>query len=275
MRGAEEPRGVETQAVSAVLATERPYTARSVLASTLLGSEPPALPARLLVRVGELFDISEGTARVAISRMTSAGELVADDGTYRLAGHLLERQARQAVARHALTNPWSGSWRVEVVSVGAPRSAAERAELRVAMAALRLAEWREGVWLRPDNLPRDATGTPDAVVRGQCQRLDARPEDPADELASQLWDLAGWAGRARTLGRALAELQGRLERRDTSALPAGFVVSAAVLRHFLADPLLPAELLTAEWPGLDLRDAYERYDRAFKETWRQAFHQSR
>jgi phenylacetic acid degradation operon negative regulatory protein len=227
------------------------------------------------VRVGELFGISEGTARVAISRMTSAGELVADDGTYRLAGHLLERQARQAVARHALTNPWSGTWRLEVVAAGAPRSAAERSELRAAMTALRLAEWREGVWLRPDNLPRDASGPREAVVRAQCQRLDATPEDDAGELAAQLWDLSGWARRARTLVRAIAELQERLDLRDTGALPAGFVVSAAVLRHFLADPLLPVELLPKEWPGPELRQAYERYDRAFKDTWRQAFHQPR
>ena len=70
-------------------------TARSVIASTLLGIEPPRLPTLLLVRSGELFGISAGTTRVALSRMVAAGELEPDGNGYRLAGHLLDRQARQ------------------------------------------------------------------------------------------------------------------------------------------------------------------------------------
>jgi phenylacetic acid degradation operon negative regulatory protein len=49
------------------------------------------------------------------------------------------------------------------------------------------------------------------------------------------------------------------------------VLSAAVLRHLLADPLLPSDLLTASWMGDELREHYERYDTAFKEVWRAWF----
>ena len=38
----------------------RPLTARSVIASTLLGVDPPRLPTQALVRSGELFGLSEG-----------------------------------------------------------------------------------------------------------------------------------------------------------------------------------------------------------------------
>ncbi|HKY75862.1 MAG TPA: PaaX domain-containing protein, C- domain protein, partial [Acidimicrobiia bacterium] len=65
-----------------------PLTARSVLASVLLGTEPPWLPTRLLVRTAELFGIADGTARVALSRMASAGEAVPEGGGYRLVGRL-------------------------------------------------------------------------------------------------------------------------------------------------------------------------------------------
>ena len=41
-----------------------------------------------------------------------------------------------------------------------------------------------------------------------------------------------------------------------------------MLRHLLADPLLPSELLPADWPAARLRAEYDRYDRAFKERWR-------
>src|SRR5579862_9666620 len=78
---------------------DRPLTARSVVASTLLGVEPPRLPTRLLVRSGELFGISQGTTRVALSRMVAAGELVVEGNAHELAGRLLERQARQQASR--------------------------------------------------------------------------------------------------------------------------------------------------------------------------------
>ncbi len=50
-----------------------------------------------LVRLTGLFGISENRARVALSRMVAAGEATTDGcGGYRLAGHLVARQARQA-----------------------------------------------------------------------------------------------------------------------------------------------------------------------------------
>ena len=58
--------------------TRRPLTARSVIASTLLGVDPPRLPALALVRSGELFGLREGATRTALSRMAANGEVVAD-----------------------------------------------------------------------------------------------------------------------------------------------------------------------------------------------------
>jgi phenylacetic acid degradation operon negative regulatory protein len=69
-----------------------------------------------------------------------------------------------------------------------------------------------------------------------------------------LWDLPGWAARAVELESAL---------NDATDLPSTFMLAAAVLRHFLADPLLPAELLPADWPGARLRSRYEEFDRRF------------
>ena len=45
------------------------------------------------------------------------------------------------------------------------------------------------------------------------------------------------------------------------------MLSAAVLRHLQADPLLPDALLPGDWPGPGLRDAYEAYDADFKASW--------
>jgi phenylacetic acid degradation operon negative regulatory protein len=43
-------------------------------------------------------------------------------------------------------------------------------------------------------------------------------------------------------------------------------VSAAVLRHLLADPLLPEELLPAGWPGAELRALYDDFDTRYREV---------
>jgi phenylacetic acid degradation operon negative regulatory protein len=264
---APDPTGPEAAPASST----RPLTARSVVASTLLGMSPPRLPTLLLVRSGELFGISAGTTRVALSRMVAAGELEPDEGGYRLAGRLLVRQARQSASRRAAVRPWDGLWSMAVV-VDRRRTAPERSELREAMRVLRLAETREGVWLRPDNL--DGGHAPDAerVVDGQCRRFSSRPIDevPA-EVAARLWDLDGWADRAHALRAAMDRLVGRLEAGDTDALAPGFVTSASVLRHFLADPLLPAELVPPGWPGHALRADYDRYDHAFKTVWSEWF----
>jgi phenylacetic acid degradation operon negative regulatory protein len=252
----------------------KPMTARSVVASTLLGIEPPRLPARILVRSGELFGIAEGTTRVALSRMVAAGELAPDEDGYRLAGRLLDRQARQAASRRADTGRWDGTWELAVVRAEGPRRAADRASLRHALADLRLGELREGVWARPANLPADRSPEAGDAAARQC--LWARPATlrPAPDPAG-LWDLAGWAEDARVLGDEVADLLPRLEAGDTEALGDGFVTSAAVLRLLQRDPLLPDDLQPVGWPGDDLRRSYDRYDAAFKAVWRDWFSRER
>lgn len=242
-------------------------TARSVIASTLLGVVPPELPTRSLVATAEILGIAPGTARVAMSRMVAAGELEATEDGYRLAeGPLLARQARQTLSRSGPARPWDGGWRMAVATADG-RDATARADLRTATAALRFGALRDGVWLRPTNLPTGVLTGAEAQVTRQCTLLDARPDDPT-ELVDRLWDLDGWARRAEELLDSLVELQHGLDHAGPEALADGFVVSAAVLRHFQADPLLPPELLSADWPGPALRSAHERYDQAFKQTLR-------
>lgn len=248
----------------------RALTARSVIASTLLGMQPPRLPARLLVASGELFGIAEGTTRVALSRMVAAGELAADDGAYQLAGPLLARQARQEASRQPVTRAWSGAWRLHVVRPDR-RSAAARAELREAMRRLHVAERRDGVWLRPDNLDPHRLPDARAVVDAQCETFTATPDGDPEVLAGELWDLAAWAAQADALRVEVAGHLPAVAAGDTAELATGFVLDAAVLRHLLADPLLPPALLPDGWPGADLRREFDEYDRAYKAIWRTWF----
>lgn len=243
------PSAADGSAATGALAL-RPLTARSIVLSTLLGHHPPQLPARALVRVGALFGTAEGTVRVALTRMVAAGDLEQRGGAYRLTDRLLARQARQDDSRAPRTRGWDGGWEIAVVTSDR-RAAPERAALRQAMAALRLAELREGTWLRPANLVRARP----AVAAEQCAWFTGAPEGDPVRLAARLWDLDGWAARARLLSAALERADGPAER---------FTVAAAALRHLLADPVLPAPLLPPDWPGAELRRRYDAFEREFR-----------
>jgi phenylacetic acid degradation operon negative regulatory protein len=245
--------------------SEAPLTARSIVASTLLGLRPPSLGPAALVRAGEIFGIAEGTTRVALSRMLSAGELETDDGLYTLSGRLLDRMSRQDASRRPALKRWDGSWRTAVVTA-AGRTAAERADLRTAMRELRFAEVREGMWMRPDNLTADDAPRARAVADEQCMWMRSSVDDPRS-LAAELWDLAGWARRAQTLRRRMRTSRRELDEPTRAALREGFVLAAAVLRLMQADPLMPPDLLPDDWPGRALRADYDDYARIFATRW--------
>jgi phenylacetic acid degradation operon negative regulatory protein len=233
----------------------RPLTARSVILSVLLGTHPPFLPVRSLVRTAELFGISEGTTRVALSRLAADGDVAAEGGEYSLTARLAERQARQDEAVHPKTRDWTGAWEL-VIADPVVHSAAERAALGSDLEALRLAPLRPGVWARPDNLVREWPGSLD----GRAMRFIARPEPHGATAALEgIWDLAGWASTAERLTAGI----------EASSDPAeGFTLAAAIVRHLQQDPMLPAELLPDRWPGDRMRAAYGAYEGELREILR-------
>jgi phenylacetic acid degradation operon negative regulatory protein len=219
-------------------------TARSVVLSVLLGAHPACATAGELIRLTADFGIKETTLRVALTRMVGAGDLIRSADGYRLSDRLLGRQRRQDDAIDPRVRRWRGDWVVLIVTaVGG--DARTRAALRNAMHDKRFGELREGVWMRPDNLDLDL----DDDVAGRVRTLKARDAAPAG-LAAQLWDMPGWA---RTGHRLLDEMAA------ADDVPGRFVVAAAVVRHLLTDPVLPEELLPADWPGARLRAAYHDF----------------
>jgi phenylacetic acid degradation operon negative regulatory protein len=223
----------------------RPLSTRSVVLSLLLAVHPPELPVRELIRYVQPFGTAEPTLRVALSRMVAAGDLHRAGTAYRLSDRLVERQRRQDDAIDPPTRAWHGGWEMAVVTATG-RGPAQRAALRADLARLRLAELREGVWLRPANLRRAWPDHLGPVTR----RFVARPDEPEQVLVDTLWPVAGWAETATGLLAALA----------TATEPVHtFTVAAAIVRHLRTDPVLPDRLLPTGWPGQRLRAAYGRY----------------
>ncbi len=228
---------------------DRTLSARSVLATALLGADQPHLTVGELVGMASLFGISDGAARTCLWRMVSNGELTSDEGIYALAGSLLERRQRvdEAARIDDTASPWDGTWELAVVSLDR-RSAADRLALRKAATALHLAELREGVWIRPDNLNPNRLPTLRAVLDLQCVHFHGAATDTPAETVRSLFNLDDWAAVARRLTVAMRD------ERDVEAVDADdfvyrFALSITVVRHLQLDPLLPAELDTRRMAG--------------------------
>jgi phenylacetic acid degradation operon negative regulatory protein len=241
----------------------RPFNARSLVLSVLLGLDPPVLPARSLVTLASLFGIAPGTMRTALSRMVAAGELTVDGDGYRLTGRLLERKAAQDIGRRPAPSAWDGSWVVAVVT--APRRAiAERRAFRTHMANFRMGELRPDTWLRPANLDPPPGDDTLAVV---CGPLDGA--DPA-ALVRRLWSLPELADTAVDLIRRLDAMLPALADRRPEALPPTITLAAEVVRFLRAEPLLPPTLTPQPWPPDELRARYHEFDVALGRTLRHA-----
>jgi phenylacetic acid degradation operon negative regulatory protein len=258
---------LSTDRVSALIGN-RPLSARSVLASALLGSERGRLTVAELVAVASLFGISAGATRTCLWRMVTVGELTGADGSYALAGRLLERRHRVDEAARidgTAARSWDGTWELAIVSLER-RPAAHRLELRKAASALHLAELREGVWLRPDNLDPQRLPASRAVLDRQCTHFHRAATDIAPDKVRALFCADGWTVDAEALIEAMtAALEHGAREDSTESFADEFALLIAAVRHLQIDPLLPVELVGDEWPGRRLRTTYRRLDAAFKQ----------
>ena len=213
----------------------QPFGPRSIVLSVLLGSHPPRMSVRRILEFTSLFGLADGAVRTALSRMVAAGDLVNDDGVYRLAGRLVERQAQQDAGRNQPAADWDGTWWTVAV-LSERRSMAARRAFRARAVGARLGELRPDVWLRPANIDL-VTDLPDAfVTRGPVIVGDER------RVVDQLWDLDDLRARSSSHVRSLDGAAKRLDSRDDQALADAFMALAAAQQFLRVEPQLPDEL---------------------------------
>ena len=241
----------------------RPLTARSIVASTLLGVRPPRLPGRSLSRRPACSASPRARCAPRCPAWSRPGSWWPTTARYALAGPFLARQERQDESR-------SGADPAVVGRLGAGgrrgRAAVRRRPGRAAgghagPAPGRAARGRVAAARQPRPGP-PARGPGRRRVRSAC-RMTGRPADVA--VAGRLWDLDGWAATARsTWSAGWPTSPPRLEPTPTRWPPASSL-SAAVLRHFQADPLLPrraaARRLARRPPARGLRRTTTRPSR--------------
>ena len=250
--------------------------ARELLLRLLLVADGGQLPAWEAVKGCALFGISENNARVALTRLVTAGLVeAAGRGVYRLGprGRVLGQQVRAWRHAEQHARAWSGQW-VAVHAAALGRT--DRPALRVRQRALALAGLRElepGLFVRPDNM---AGGV--EVLRERLYALGlsrqaavfqaAQFGEEREARARRLWNVAllerGYASGLQKLERSLARLP-RLA--PDSAAREAYLLGDEGIHQLVFDPMLPQPLVDVE-----LRRAYaemvKRYDEAGHQAWR-------
>ena len=233
-----------------------PLTPRSIVLSVLLGSHPPRMPVGRILEFTSLFDLADGTVRTALSRMVAAGDLINDDGIYRLAGRLVERQAQQDAGRRHPPSDWDHTWWMVAV-LSDRRTMAERRAFRAWAIGARLGELRPDLWLRPANLdiPTDLPHV--LITRGSMISVAQQ------QLVAHLWDLDALRARSNVNRLALDAAAARLGDPDDRSLADAFTALAAAQQFLRIEPQLPANL-TPHTIGDDVRMRYAEVVEVFQ-----------
>lgn len=233
-----------------------PLTPRSIVLSVLLGSHPPRMPVGRILEFTSLFDLADGTVRTALSRMVAAGDLINDDGIYRLAGRLVERQAQQDAGRRHPPSDWDHTWWMVAV-LSDRRTMAERRAFRAWAIGARLGELRPDLWLRPANLDIP-TDLPDVLITRGSMISGAQ-----QQLVAHLWDLDALRARSNVNRLALDAAAARLGDPDDRSLADAFTALAAAQQFLRIEPQLPANL-TPHTIGDDVRMRYAEVVEVFQ-----------
>lgn len=224
------------------------------------------LPAAAIVALLGEFDVAAGAARTTISRLARRGVLE-NSRQGRFSSYRLTREAAVdlwsggASIATFTTQPdaWDGWWTLVAFSVPERESTRRRA-LRTALRWRGFAPLYDAVWASPHPLtPKGrvelAELAPGSVSVFRARQVDLETE--ANRNPVEAWDLSGIAEQYEVFIRRWSGLLPRIS--------AGEVTGAAAVRartevmntyrHFpVLDPLLPIELLPADWPRSRARE---------------------
>jgi phenylacetic acid degradation operon negative regulatory protein len=233
------------------------------------------MPVRALVEAGALFEVAEGSVRVALSRLLADGLVERDErGSYRLGAGAQAVSERVAGWRRIdeRVREWSGGWLAVLAAGPAPRARSAAAAHARALRLLGFRELARGLAVRPDNL---AGGI--ETVRAELARLGLAPGalvcalrelDPVSEARARgLWDAEALVAGYRRGVRALDTSRSRLPARsEAAAMVESFRLGGAMLRQLALDPLLPEPIVPAGERAAFV-EAMRRYDEAGRACW--------
>src|SRR5260370_13778123 len=211
-----------------------------------------------VIEVAAPFGLNERLVRTATARLAHDGWL---EG--RRAGKLSEYhlskngRARFAEATKRIygepDKEWSGRWTLIVVP---PMRAAERNEIREELVWLGFGEISANVFAHPEfdsralGAQRSSGGLLSRVVACDASLGE---DDVRQRVVGLGWELEDLGERYRRFVNRFAMVQAELKRHRNIEPRDCFLVRTLLIHEYrrlhLRDPLLPAQLLRADWPG--------------------------
>ncbi|MDB5610326.1 MAG: Phenylacetic acid degradation operon negative regulatory protein PaaX [Bradyrhizobium sp.] len=193
------------------------------------------------------IDIDSGVVRTAMSRLANDGWLernkVGRNSFYRLVKK--GRQTFDAATKH-IYDPQSSDWtgRFELLLIG---SSEDRDASRDALKNAGFGSPLPGVWIAP-------SGVPIPEEAASAIRLEVSAEDDSGRrLLSESWPLDRTANAYLKFMKTFEPLRGWIDRNEPLSDVDAFTARILLIHHYrrvvLRDPLLPAPLLPADWPG--------------------------
>jgi phenylacetic acid degradation operon negative regulatory protein len=224
-----------------------------------------------LIELAAPFGLNQRLVRTAVSRLAQEGWLegrrVGKLSEYHLSTHGRGRFA-EATKRiySAPDTQWSGRWTLIVVP---PMPAAQRRRIREELIWRGFGEISATVFAHPEFDSRELSSQRrSAGVLSKVIAFDATlaADDTPQRLVQLGWDLEDLGARYQRFVKRFASVRTELERRRESDPKDCFLVRTLLIHEYrrlhLRDPLLPAQLLRADWPGAQAaalcRDIYAK-----------------
>jgi phenylacetic acid degradation operon negative regulatory protein len=226
-----------------------------------------------LIALAAPFGLNERLVRTASARLAKDGWLegrrAGKRSEYRLSDGGRERFAE--ATKRIYSEPdtqWSGRWTVIVLP---PMRAAERREVREELVWRGFGALSTNVFAHPEldsrslGLPRRSGGLLSKVIVFDANLAD---DGAPQRLVSLGWNLEELASRYQNFVKRFERVHAALHGDRILDHRACFIVRTLLIHEYrrlhLRDPLLPARLLRADWPGAQAAElCREIYSRVF------------
>ena len=224
------------------------------------------LSVKVLVELCVLFGLNESAVRTYLSRAVQNNIFKrierGNKVYYQLTKRGIEFSGLISVSFRFEAQPWNGYWSMIAFSVP-DRERAKRDKLRRKLTYCRYRQWYKGLWIRPDNFSLDIEEIVARYIskkRYNIFKSDLEDLNKSRTIAENLFQLKkinqSYIRVIKNMTPALSELE-QLLPRDT------FIKYILTDRDFVTilsqDPLLPKELLPANWQGDELRSMFHQF----------------
>jgi|SRR5450631_3246182 len=224
-----------------------------------------------LIDLGAPFGLNERLVRTATARLAQDGWLEGRRAG-KLSEYQLSKNGRERFAeatKRIYSEPdteWSGRWTLIVVP---PMRSPKRRAIREELVWRGFGEISASVFAHPEfdsralRSQRRSAGLLSKVIAFDATLAEA---DSPQRFIQLGWDLSELGGRYQRFVKRFRRVQRALERHRETEPQDCFLVRTLLIHEYrrlhLRDPLLPAQLLPANWPGVQAaalcRDIYAR-----------------